>query len=203
MFLEYEGKKPQIHQEAYIAPNATIRGEVTIGKGTSILFGAIVTAEGGAVEIGDNCVIMEQAVVRGTPRNPTTIGHSVLVGPHAHLSGCAIDEEVFLATGSTIFNGVHIQRNSEVRINGIVHVNSVLEAESTVPIGWIAVGNPAKIFPPDKHDEIWEIQKKLDFPGTVWGVDREVSRGERIRTYAKALHCHRDDKIISTPHEDS
>lgn len=196
MLLKYEDNNPQIHQDTYIAPNAIIRGNVTIGKGTSILFGAIVTAEGGAVKIGENCVIMEQAVVRGTPKNPTTIGHSVLVGPHAHLSGCTIDEEVFLATGSTIFNGVHIQRNSEVRISGIVHVNSVLEAESTVPIGWIAVGNPAKIFPPDKHEEIWKIQKKMNFPGTVWGVDRDVSQGERIRSYARALHRHQDDKII-------
>lgn len=198
MFLEYDGQRPKIHDEAYVAPNATIRGDVTIGKGTSVLFGAVITAEGGPVIIEDNCVIMEQAVIRGTPKHPVIIGSSVLIGPQSHLSGCKIEDEVFIATGSTIFNGVHIKHGSEVRINGIVHVNTVLEPKSTVPIGWIAVGNPARIFPPNEHDKIWEIQKKMNFPGTVWGVDRTVSQGERIRSYAKALQRHRKDKIIST-----
>jgi carbonic anhydrase/acetyltransferase-like protein (isoleucine patch superfamily) len=198
MLLEYDGKQPDIPEETYIAPNAIIRGDVTIGKGTSVLFGAVITAEGGPVTIGENCVIMEQAVIRGTPKHPAKIGHSVLVGPQSHLSGCKIDDEVFIATGSTIFNGVHIKQSSEVRINGVVHVNSVLEPESMVPIGWIAVGNPAEIFPPTEHKKIWEIQKEMDFPRTVWGVDRAtVSQGERIHSYAKALQRHRDDKIIS------
>lgn len=198
MLLEYDRKHPEIHEDAYVAPNATIRGEVKIGKGTSVLFGAVITAEGGPVSIGENCVIMEQAVIRGTPKHPAKIGHSVLVGPRSHLSGCKIDDEVFIATGATIFNGVHIKQDSEVRINGVVHVNSVLESGSMVPIGWIAVGNPAEIFPPKEHDKIWEIQKEMDFPCTVWGVDRTtVSQGQRIRSYAKALQRHRDDKIIN------
>lgn len=196
MMLKYKDAHPTIHEEAYVAPNATIRGDVTIGKGSSVLFGAVITDEGGPVEIGQDCVIMEQAVIRGTPNHPAMLGHSVLVGPQSHLSGCRIDEEVFIATGSTIFNGVHIKRGSEVRINGIVHVNSVLEPNSTVPIGWVAVGDPAEILPPGQHDKIWEVQKKMDFPGTVWGVDRSVSKGERTRRYARALLRHRDDVII-------
>lgn len=198
MLLEYNGSEPEIHEDAYVAPNATIRGNVKIGKGTSVLFGAVITAEGGPVTIGKNCVIMEQTVIRGTPKHPAKLGHSVLIGPQSHLSGCVIEDEVFIATGATIFNGVHIKQDSEVRINGIVHVNSVLEPGSMVPIGWIAVGNPAKIFPPNEHEKIWEIQKKMDFPGTVWGVDRAtVSQGQRIRSYAKALQRHRDDIVIS------
>jgi hypothetical protein len=59
-----------------------------------------------------------------------------------------------------------------VRIGAIVHVNSVLESRAMVPIGWVAVGNPATIRPPSAHEEIWAIQKTLDFPGTVYGIDR-------------------------------
>jgi hypothetical protein len=47
-----------------------------------------------------------------------------------------------------------------------------LEPGSTVPIGWVAVGDPAQILSPDQHEAIWEIQKTLDFPGFVYGVDR-------------------------------
>lgn len=197
MIIEYEGKQPVIHKEAYVAPNATIRGEVTIGKGTSVLYGAVITAEGGPVTIERECVIMEQAVIRGTPKHPTTIGHSVLIGPQSHLSGCTIEDEVFIATGSTIFNGAHIHRGSEIRINGVVHVNTVLKSDSTVPIGWIAVGDPAQFFSPDEHDKIWEVQKEMNFPDTVWGVSRSVTEGQRIRTYAKALQRHHKDKILS------
>lgn len=200
MYIEYNGNKPDIHEEAYIAPNATVRGNVTIGKGTTVLYGAIVTDEGGAVNIGEHCVIMEQAVVRGTPKHATTIGDSVLIGPHSHLSGCTIESEIFIATGSAVFNGAHVKTGSEVRINGIVHVNTVLKAGSLVPIGWIAVGNPAKILPPNQHEQIWEVQKEQDFPGTVWGVDRNTSKGERTRLYAKALQRHREDKIIAPDH---
>lgn len=195
MILEYDGKQPSIHKDAYIAPNAVIRGDVTIAKGTSILYGAIITDEGGSVKIGENCVVMENAIVRGVPKHSVKIGHSVLVGPHSHLTGCTIDDEVFLATGSTVFNGAQIKTGSEVRIYGVVHINTTLEAGTIVPIGWIAVGDPVRILPPDQHSDIWKIQKDLDFPGTVWGTDRSTPQGQQIRSYAKALLRHKGDKI--------
>ena len=67
LLLEHRGKTPNIHPSAYIAPTATICGDVTIGENSRVLFGAILVAEGGSVEIGANCIIMENAVIRGTP----------------------------------------------------------------------------------------------------------------------------------------
>ena len=55
----------------------------------------------------------------------------------------------------SIFRGSELGRGSEVRINGVVHIKTVLKENQTVPIGWVAVGNPACILPPDKHEEIW------------------------------------------------
>jgi hypothetical protein len=55
-------------------------------------------------------------------------------------------------------------------IHGVVHVNTVVPPGEMVPIGWIAVGDPARIFPPGQHDQIWAIQESLDFPGTVYGA---------------------------------
>lgn len=202
MILEYAGKQPRVHEETYIAPNVILRGDVTIGKGCSILFGAIITAEGGPITIGDNCVIMEQSIIRGTSKNPVIIGNSVLVGPQSHLSGCKIEDEVFIATGSTIFNGAHVKKGCEVRINGVVHVNTMLEPGSLVPIGWVAVGNPAQIFPPEEHDKIWKIQKEMDFSGTVFGSDRSITQGENIRKYARSLLKHRGDKPLSSSGKD-
>ncbi len=196
MILEHGDKRPEIEQSAYVAPNAVVRGDVCIGSGSAILFGAVISADGGSVKIGSDCVIMENAVVRGTPKHPVSIGNRVLVGPHAHLSGCVVQDDCFLATGVTVFNGVHIEQSVEVRVNGVVHVNTRLPEGAVVPIGWVAVGDPAEMYPPSEHDKIWEVQRTLDFPGTVWGVERSVTKGERTKLFAKGLARHKKDRIV-------
>ena len=196
MQIEHGGKRPQVHESAYVAPNAVLSGEVRIGPGSCVLFGAVITADGGPVEIGSHCVVMENAVVRGTPRHPARLGDNVLVGPNAHVSGCSLEDGVFVATGAAVFNGVVVGEGSEVRIGAVVHVNSVLPPGSMVPINWVAVGDPAEILPPDRPDRIWPIQRSMDFRGTVWGVDRSVARAEVIRRYARGLARHRGDKVL-------
>ncbi len=199
MLIEHRGERPDIHDSAYVAPTATVCGDVKIGENSRILFGAVVSAEGGSVEIGAECIVMENAVVRGTPKHPTRIGDHVLAGPRAHVTGCTVEDNVFLATGSTVFNGAFIGGGSEVRVNGTVHLETVLPKDSLVPIGWVAVGNPAEILPPHEHERIWEIQKPLDFPGTVFGVERapaETMMPRMTRRYAKSLEEHRADRIV-------
>jgi hypothetical protein len=68
-----------------------------------------------------------------------------------------------------------------------LHVNSRLEPGTVVPIGWIAAGDPARLFPPDQHDELWAVQEPLDFPGTVYGVDRGTSMREIMRRQSAAF----------------
>ncbi|MFJ2821893.1 hypothetical protein ACIO7M_12350 [Streptomyces toxytricini] len=57
------------------------------------------------------------------------------------------------------------------------HLRTVLPADSMVPIGWVAVGDPVRILPPEDHDGIWAVQKNLDFPGYVFGLDRAAYGG--------------------------
>ncbi len=196
--IEHRGSRPIVDASSYVAPNAVLSGDVTIGANCSILFGAVITADGGPVEIGPDCVIMENAVLRGTPKHAIRLGARVLVGPHAHLSGCSIDDEVFLATGTTVFNGATVGVGAEVRVNGVVHVNSVVAPDTTVPIGWVAVGDPAQLYAPGQHDAIWEVQREMDFPGTVWGVDRALRTGESTRRYARSLRDHHGRDVVNT-----
>jgi carbonic anhydrase/acetyltransferase-like protein (isoleucine patch superfamily) len=196
MLIEHGGAQPNVDASAYVAPNAVVSGAVSIGPNCSVLFGATITADGGPVDIGSDCVIMEQSVIRGTPRHPTRLGNRVLVGPHAHLTGCAIADDVFIATGAAVFNGATIDSRSEVRINGVVHVNSVVPPETTVPIGWVAVGDPVQLLPASEHDAIWQLQREMDFPGTVFGVRRSVPRGDRIQRYARALRRHHEGDVV-------
>ncbi len=169
---EHDGRRPQVHPTARIAPTATIVGDVVIGAGCSIGFGAAIVAESGPVRIGTHCVIMDTAVLRGTKKDTLTLGDNVLIGPHASLVGCTVEENAFLATGVSVFNAAHIGARAEVQVNGIVHLRTRLEPDAVVPLGWIAVGDPAIIRPPSAHDEIWPVQKALDFPGYVFGVKR-------------------------------
>jgi carbonic anhydrase/acetyltransferase-like protein (isoleucine patch superfamily) len=200
MLLEHEGKRPRVDPSAYIAETATLCGDVRVGPHCRVLFGAVLTAEGGPVELGKHVVVMENAVLRATRRNPLSIGDHCLVGPRASVSGARVDDEVFLATGSSIFNGAHLEPRCEVRINGTVHLRTRLPAGSTVPIGWVAVGNPARILPPSAHQEIWAIQRELDFPGYVFGLDRDADGNcpmpELTRRYAAALAAHRRDRPV-------
>lgn len=199
MLIEHRGKRPQLAASVRVAPNAIIVGDVTIGENCSIGYGAVIDAESGPVKIGANVVVMDTAVIRGVRGNPVAIGDNVLVGPRAYLTGCTIAEDVFLATGATVFNGARIGRGAEVRINGVVHICTVLAPDATVPIGWVAVGDPARILPPDRHDEIWAVQKPLDFPKYVFGVDRPPPGAsimpDVMPRYAAALRrWHADDR---------
>ena len=196
MLIEHGGARPVVDESAYVAPNAVVSGNVSIGPNCSVLFGAVITADGGAVQLGSDCVIMENAVIRGTPKHAARLGSRVLVGPHAHLTGCSIADDVFLATGVVVFNGAEVGAGTEVRINGIVHVNTVVPPDTTVPIGWVAVGEPARLFAPHEHDAIWDVQRELDFPGTVFNVPRSTPFGESTQRYAKALRGRHSGDVV-------
>jgi carbonic anhydrase/acetyltransferase-like protein (isoleucine patch superfamily) len=201
MLLEHNGERPKVHPTAYIAPNATLCGDVTVSKDSRVMFGAVLTAEGGPVRIGDTCMVMENALIRGTKRHPTNIGDNCVVGPRTHLVGCQVGDNAFLATGSTIFNGAYVGEGAEVRVNGTVHLRTALPAEAVVPIGWVAVGEPAEVLAPGEHERIWELQEPLDFPGTVFGVERGPAgtmMPELTRRYAAALGAHLEDAELPT-----
>jgi carbonic anhydrase/acetyltransferase-like protein (isoleucine patch superfamily) len=198
MLIEHEGERPTVHESAYVAPTAVVSGDVTIGPDSRILFGAVLTAEGGPIEVGARCIVMENAVVRGRESHPVVLGDHVLVGPHTHVNGAHIEHEVFLATGVSVFPGARVGHGSEVRIGAVVHVNSTLRPGTTVPIGWIAVGDPADLFPPDAHEELWPVQRAMDFPRTVFGLERAEATMERVSArYAERFGRHRGDRLIA------
>jgi len=83
-----------------------------------------------------------------------------------------------------------------VRINAVVQVNTVLDDDALVPIGWVAVGNPARVIAPWDHEEIWRIQEALDFPRTVYGLPRDATARERMERQAEWFGAHRDDGVV-------
>ena len=196
MLVEHEGRVPQVDPGAWVAPTAVLCGDVRVAAGARVLWNAVLVDDGGFVEVGEQTIVMEHALLRGRAEYPVALGANVVVGPHAHINGAAVGDGAFLATGVSAFPGARIGAGAEVRINGVVHVNSALADGELVPIGWVAVGDPARVLPPDRHDDIWEIQRELDFAGTVLGVERGAPADEVGARYSRLFGRHRDDRVI-------
>jgi gamma-carbonic anhydrase len=195
VFVEHRGKRPVVHESAWVAPTAVLCGDVRVGEDARILWNSVVSAEDGRVELGARCVVMEHALVRGRGTHPGLVGDDVLIGPHAHVNGAVIGREAFIATQAALFPGSRVGVRAEVRIGAVVHVNSSVADGAVVPIGWVVVGD--EMLPPDRHDEIWAIQEGLDFPRTVYGEPRGDDLMARVMPRQTAwLGAHRDDRVL-------
>jgi carbonic anhydrase/acetyltransferase-like protein (isoleucine patch superfamily) len=166
--FEHRGVSPRIDPTAYVAPTAVVSGS--------------------------DVVVMEHALIRGRASHPCAIGDAVMIGPHAHVNGALVGSGAFLATGSSVFPGARIGDGAEVRINGVVQVNTTLAPGAVVPIGWVAVGE--SILPPSDHDGIWQIQRGLDFPGTVYGATRDDNMADIMRGQSEFYGAHAEDRDI-------
>lgn len=199
MILSSGAKKPKVHSSAYVAPTATIGGDVTIEAGCAVLHGAVITAEGAPLRIGPDTVIMENAVVKSSGGSvlqfPCTIGAKCIVGPHAYVVGATIGEGCFIAAGSKVFNGATLEDGSGVALGGIVHVKSRLRKGQSVPMQQVALGDPATIYPPEKAQE---LHAQIDFFADVFNVEGgDGGRARAAETYAKFLRkAHAQDSVL-------
>jgi carbonic anhydrase/acetyltransferase-like protein (isoleucine patch superfamily) len=198
VLIEHQGRRPTVDPSAWVAPTAVLSGDVRVAADARILHGAVLTDAGGAIAVGERAIIMEQALVRGRGGRVTEIGREVIIGPFAHVNGALVEDGAFIATGAALFPNATIGAGAEVRIHGVVHVNTVLPAGGLVPIGWVAVGDPAQVFAPGQHEEIWAIQETLDFPGTAFGLPRDTPdlAAAATRRYAEVFGRHRGDRVI-------
>jgi carbonic anhydrase/acetyltransferase-like protein (isoleucine patch superfamily) len=202
MEIRHRDANPAVHPDAYVAATAVLSGEVRVGPGSCVLHGAVLTADGGPVDVGANCVIMEHAVLRGTGRHPLVIGDHVLAGPHSYLTGCRVGDEVFIATGAMVFNGAQMGRASSVALGGAVHIGCVVPPQTRIPIGWVAVGDPARLYPPGEAGPIRAgLEEAGGFLPFVFGTDPAAGREEQMRTamrrYARSLaRGHHDDEPL-------
>src|SRR6266576_3211009 len=121
MEIKHREMTPSVHPDAYVAPTAVLSGQVSVGEGSCVLHGA--------------------------PRHRLAVGNHVLAGPNSYLTGCQVDDEVFIATGAMVFNGARMGRASSVALGGAVHIGCVVPPETRIPIGWVAVGDPARLYP--------------------------------------------------------
>lgn len=193
--FEHLGMRPAVHADSWVAPTAVLSGNVTIGSGTRILHGAVLTAEHGAqLRVGQHCVIMENAVLRAAGRFPLTLGDRVLVGPHAYVSGATIGSRCFIATGAMVFNGAEIGEGSVLALGAKAHIATRLARGSFVPIGFIAAGESGRVLSPAEAPTAHQIFDAIGFTKYMFGW--EPGSGNLAERYARALGEHLEDRPV-------
>ena len=124
-----KGKSPQISDDCFIAENATIVGEVTIGKQCSVWFNAVIRGDVHYIKIGNKVNIQDGAVIHATyQKSPTTIGNNVSIGHNAIVHGCTIQDNVLIGMGSIIMDDCVIESNSIIAAGAVVTKNTRVES---------------------------------------------------------------------------
>lgn len=130
---------PDIDPTAFVHPEATIIGSVTIGAGSSIWPGAVLRGDDGYIRIGANTSIQDGSVLHTTPMYPTIVGDECIIGHIVHLEGCTVEDRAQVSNGAIVLHQV------VVRTGSIVAANAVVLNGLEVPTGALAVGSPAVI----------------------------------------------------------
>jgi carbonic anhydrase/acetyltransferase-like protein (isoleucine patch superfamily) len=142
------GKSPIIPDDCYIAKNATIVGEVTMGNQCSIWFNAVIRGDVHYIKMGNKVNVQDGAVIHATYKtSPTTIGNNVSIGHNAIVHGCTIQDNVLIGMGSIVMDDCVIESNS------IIAAGAVVTKSTRVEAGSIYAGMPAK--------KIKDISKEL------------------------------------------
>jgi len=137
------GILPTISPDCFLAPNATVVGEVSIGKSCSVWFGAVVRGDVNPIVIGDRTNIQDGAVIHCTYKKTSTfIGNDVSIGHNAIVHGCKIEDGVLIGMGAIVMDHAHIGAGAVIAAGAVVLENTVVEP------GYIYAGIPAKKIKP-------------------------------------------------------
>lgn len=149
------GKSPVIPEDCYVAENATIVGEVTLGHSCSVWFNAVIRGDVNFIIIGDKVNIQDGAVIHCTyKKHPTIIGNNVSIGHNAIVHGCTIKDNVLIGMGAIVMDNCVIESNSIVAAGSVITQNTVVES------GTIWAGVPAKkVKDIDQSDFVGEIER--------------------------------------------
>lgn len=139
MIFEFEGKTPQIGKGVFLAPTASIIGDVNIGDGSSIWYGAVLRGDENKIIIGCNTSIQDNAVLHTTKETATTIGDNVTVGHGALIEGCTIE------AGAVIGMGAVVLEHSVVGAQSMIAAGSVVARGAVIPPRMLAAGSPAVV----------------------------------------------------------
>lgn len=128
---------PDVHPDAFVHPDATVIGSVSIGAGSTVWPSAVLRGDYGTITVGDRTSIQDGSVVHATYDKPTVIGNGVVVGHLAHLEGCTVEDDTLIGNGSIVLH------DAVVRTGALVGSGAVVSNGVEVPSRAMALGIPA------------------------------------------------------------
>ncbi|HIW13029.1 MAG TPA: gamma carbonic anhydrase family protein [Candidatus Salinicoccus stercoripullorum] len=153
MLIDYKGKTPKIHESAFIAPDATIIGDVELDENASVWFGTILRGDIAPVRIGKNTNIQDLSILHETPGMPLIIEDNVTVGHKVTLHSCTIKSKALIGMDSTILDGAVIGENA------FIGAGSLVTPGTEIPSGTLAFGRPARVVRDLTDDDLREMER--------------------------------------------
>ncbi len=147
------GKSPVIGPGVYVAPNAVVVGEVSIGARSSIWFNTVLRGDMAPITVGEETSVQDLTMVHIDYGTPTVIGNRVVVGHRAIIHGASVGDECIIGMGAILLNRSRVGRNC------IVAAGAVLREGFEVPDGMLVAGIPAVIKRPIKPEEMERIRR--------------------------------------------
>jgi carbonic anhydrase/acetyltransferase-like protein (isoleucine patch superfamily) len=146
--FEFRGLSPVVSPGTWLAPTATLVGDVRLDEGASVWFGAVIRADTAPIRIGAGTNIQDNCVLHTDAGAPLELGRNISVGHSAVLHGCTVEDDVLVGMGAMILNGALIGAGS------LVAAGALVTAGTQIPTGSLVVGAPAKVVRPMRDDEI-------------------------------------------------
>jgi len=145
-----DGISPTLADDVWVAPNASVIGDVHLAKGSSVWFGVVIRCDNEPVIIGENSNIQDNTVCHSDPGHPLVIGKGVTVGHNAMLHGCTVGDNSLIGIGATVLNGAVIGKNCLIGAHALITENKI------IPDGSMVMGAPGKVV-----RELGEAQIKM------------------------------------------
>jgi carbonic anhydrase/acetyltransferase-like protein (isoleucine patch superfamily) len=147
LVLPIHGHDPDVSRAAFLAPNSTVIGAVTLGEGTSLWYGCVLRADGGSITVGRDVNIQDGCVLHADPTFPAVLGDRVSLGHGAIVHGATIEDDVLIGMRATVLNGARIGSGS------LVAAGALVRPGTDVPPGSLVAGVPAVVRRPVTEEE--------------------------------------------------
>jgi carbonic anhydrase/acetyltransferase-like protein (isoleucine patch superfamily) len=156
MLIEVNGHKPQVGQSAFIAPSATLIGDVNVEKNASVWYGAVIRGDNDKILIGESSNIQDGAILHTDKGFVLKVADHVTVGHRAVLHGCEVGSYSLIGIGAILLNGVKVGKDC------IIGAGALLTEGTEIPDGSLVVGSPGRIIRTVKDDEKAKLKQSAE-----------------------------------------
>ncbi|WP_030380950.1 MULTISPECIES: gamma carbonic anhydrase family protein [unclassified Streptomyces] len=133
------GKEPRLGEEVFLAPTSVVLGDVTLGAGASVWYGAVLRADVEGIAVGARSNVQDNCTLHADPGFPVSIGERVSLGHNAVVHGATVEDDCLIGMGATVLNGAVIGAGS------LVAAQALVPQGMRVPPGSLVAGVPAKV----------------------------------------------------------